>query len=475
MRLRSVLTLLAVSLAVSSLGAAGCGGGIQEPTRAPLADKWLSRAKASYRNGDFDDARQAVTSALQTAPNDTEVRLLGARLALLRLDYAEAIKLTQGLQGTEAAGLRGRAHWYAGDLEAAADDLEGVLRDPSVKDPWARDISILARHGAGRHPYAIDGSVVGQVDMPRAGSALVVPCELEGEQILAMIATANGEVVVDSNSRREPAWVNLSFNGVEVRDVPARTQDLSGLSRVLGAPVKALIGASLLRHAHATFDRRGSQFVVRKQEPAAPPDSARVPFWYTPNGGLLMHATVSAKEDGKALLLVDSSQSYLVALNNPAWQKAGVDPKTVRPEPELQNMKTGSLPVFRLGTFDLPMLPAVQGIPNDTTKGVTDVELGGVLGAGLVALFRVTFSDEGRFAWLEPDPAMNPNAQHSAPPPSANPGQPAAPDATPAAKPGDKPLKLTPPKAAPPKAAPAPAGAKPDAAKGQPDKSDTKK
>ena len=462
MRLRSVLTLLALSLTtMSSLGAAGCGGA-QESARTPLADKWYSRAKASYKNGDFEDARQAATAALEASPTDTEVRLINARLALLRLDFAEALKMTQGLQGTEALGLRGRAHWYAGDLEAAADDLEVVLRDPAVKDPWARDIASLARRGAGRHPYSIDGNLVGQVEMPRAGSAMIVPCELEGEQILAMVATANGEVVVDSTSRREPAWVNLSFGGVEVKDVPARTQDLSGLSRQLGAPIKALLGANLLRHTHATFDRRGDQFVVRKHETSAPPDSTRVPLWYVPNGGLLMRATVSAKEDGNALLLVDSSQSYLVALNNPAWQKANIDTKTIRPEPELQNMRTGSLPVFRLGTFDLPMLPAVQGIPNDTTKGATDVDLGGVLGAGLIAVFRVTFSDEGRFAWLEPDPAINPNAQKSPPPPAESGSPP--PDTTPASKPGDKPLKLT-----PPKGSAMPEG-KPDSAKGQPGK-----
>jgi len=466
MRLRSALTLLALSLGtMSSVGTTGCGGS-QESARAPLADKWFQRAKASYKNGDFDDARQAAAAALKEAPNDVETRVLAGRIALMRLDYPEALKVTQGVAGTEAAALRGRANWYAGNLEAAADDLETVLRDPAVKDPWARDVASLARRGMGRHPYSLDGNLVGKVEMPRAGSALIVPCELEGEQILAMIATANGEVVVDSTSRREPAWVNMSFDGVDIKDVPARTQDLSGLSRQLGAPIKALIGANLLRHAHATFDRRGDQFVVRRHEAAAPPDSARVPLWYVPDGGLLMRATLSPKDDGNALLLVDSSQSYLVALNNPAWQKANVDAKTIRPEPELQNMKTGSLPVFRLGTFDLPMLPAVQGIPNDTTKGATDVDLGGVLGAGLIAVFRVTFSDEGRYAWLEPDPAMNPNAQKAGPPPSGPPPS-DAPPAPPMTKPGDtKPLKLTPLKGT------TPGGGKPDAAKspGQPAK-----
>src|SRR5262249_53780957 len=145
MRLRSVLTWVVLT-AMSSLGAANCGGA-QEPARAPLADKWLSRAQASFRAGDFEDAKQAAPSALEAAPKDAEVRLLNAKLALVRLDFAEALKLTQNLTGTEALGLRGRAHWFSGDLEAAADDLEAELRDPSVKDPWARDTASLARRG----------------------------------------------------------------------------------------------------------------------------------------------------------------------------------------------------------------------------------------------------------------------------------------------------------------------------------------
>src|SRR5437660_1439165 len=84
--------------------------------------------------------------------------------------------------------------------------------------------------------------------------------DFEGAQVLAMIATATGEVVVDSSSRKEPAWVNLRFGSMEVKDVPALTQDLSAVSRQLGAPIKALLGVNLLRHMHVTFDRRGDQF-----------------------------------------------------------------------------------------------------------------------------------------------------------------------------------------------------------------------
>src|SRR5580704_5400890 len=94
------LPLLLAPLAL----AAACGPSVdpQHPARAPLADKWLARAHASYKSGDFDDANVAGKSALQAAPNDPEIRLIGARIALSRLDFATALRLTEGMQTTEA-------------------------------------------------------------------------------------------------------------------------------------------------------------------------------------------------------------------------------------------------------------------------------------------------------------------------------------------------------------------------------------
>ena len=93
---------------------AACGGPEANTGRAPLADKWLTRAKAAYRSGDVDDATTAIDGALKTAPKDSETRLLGARIALAKLEYNEAIKLTEGITGSDALALRGRAYWYAG-------------------------------------------------------------------------------------------------------------------------------------------------------------------------------------------------------------------------------------------------------------------------------------------------------------------------------------------------------------------------
>ncbi len=471
--MRRLVFMTALS-ALTALAACGDGPDANAPGRSQLADKWLNRAKQSYRSGDAEDASVAIDGALKAAPHDRETRALAARIALAKLDFDEAIKLTEGLQGSDVKGIRGRAFWYAGDIERAADELEEMLKDPTVKDPWARDVSKLARRGHGRHPFAIEG-VVEAVEMPGAGGpALVVPCELDGERILALVATNFGEMMIDSSSRKEPAWVNLRFGErFEVKDVPALTHDLSGISRTLGATIKALLGVNVLRHMHVTFDRRGSQFVVRKNEPAAPPDASKMPIFYARGGAMMMRATINAKDDGNALLFVDTSAFYPLALEDSLLKKSGADLSHFHTEPGAPpSWKMGPLPFFKLGGIDISGFPAVQGAPFNDYKQTFDVDLGGIAGAGLLSVFRVTFADEGKWVWLELDPTMMGMSGPAAP---AGPAEapPTAPQ-PPAAAPKSEPQKTDPAKPQPPKApaapkaeppkAPAAPGAKSDAA-----------
>ena len=442
---------LAVAFVLGISALAGACGGPDANTsgRAPLADKWLNRAKAAYRLGDLEDASTSIDGALKEAPKDTETRMLAARIALAKLDYAETVKLTEGLPGSDARGLRGRAHWYAGDIEKAADELEEMLRDPQVKDNWAKEVAKLARRGHGRHPFAIEGAVVAAVEMPQAGPALIVPCELEGERILALVATAMGELMIDSSSRKEAAWVNLRFGErLEVKDVPALTTDLSNISRQLGAPIKALIGVNALRHMHVTFDRRGSQFVVRKDDAPAPPDASRVPLFYARGGGMMMRAAVSNKDEGAALLFVDSSAFYPIALDDVVLGKSGANLSTFAAQPGAPTTwKLGMLPYFKLGTLDIPMVPAMQGAPLAEYKNNFDVDMGGVVGAGLLAAFRVTFGDDGRWLWLEVDPSvMGPQGAPQGPPPGSGPPR----SAPPPGAPPIGPVSPGPPKPPPP-------------------------
>jgi hypothetical protein len=446
--------------ALTTLVACGDGPDANSPNRSQLADKWLNRAKQSYRNGDAEDASVAIDGALKASPKDPETRLLASRIALAKLEFDEAIKLTEGMQGSEAKSVRGRAFWYTGDIERAADELEEMLKDPSVKDPWARDVAKLARRGHGRHPFAIEGAVVTAVEMPGAGGpALVVPCELEGERILALVATNFGELMIDSSSRKEPAWVNLRFGDkFEVKDVPALTHDLSGISRTLGATIKALLGVNVLRHMHVTFDRRGSQFVVRKNEPAAPPEASKMPIFYARGGAMMMRGAISNKDDGNALLFVDSSAFYPLALEDALLKRSGADLGSFRSEPGAPpSWKMGPLPFFKLGGIDISGFPAVQGAPFGEYKQTFDVDLGGVAGAGLLSVFRVTFGDEGKWLWLELDPSMGGPGAPPAGPPSGTPPPVPGEDGHAAPKADPKAPKAPGGKAEPPKASPAPA------------------
>jgi len=411
---------------------AACGASVtsQGPVRTPLAAQWFDRARASYRGADFDDARDASKRALAAAPNDAEIRELAAKVALVHLEFAEALRLTEGLDSTDVHGIRGRAYWFSGDLEHAADELEAMLTDPKVKEPWARDVAALARRGNGRHPFELDGGLVGAIEMPRQldrvslGAANVVPCELDGERILALVATGSSEVLVDSNSRHDPSWVDMRFDRVEIKDVPALVQDLAPLTRQLGVPIKALIGAQLLRHAHATIDRRGDQFVVRRQDATSPPDASRVPLYYLRGGGMVLRATVTAHDEDAIPLLVDSSRPFPLLLQDAAWAKAGVDVHTLAPMADDPTIKRGIVPMFRVGGFDLAKMPAIEGVDlHELTAGI-DIDLGGIVGADLLAFFRVTFADDGRFMWIEPDPTLLGPAQR---PPPAGPAAPASP------------------------------------------------
>ncbi|MFO0669553.1 MAG: hypothetical protein U0235_08005 [Polyangiaceae bacterium] len=482
------LLSLAAPLSLSALFTIACGpaGDAESPNRAPLADKWLTRAQASYKSGDFEDASQAAESALGAAPSDPDIRLLAARLALAKMEWGKAAKLTEGMTTADALSVRGRAHWYAGDVEAAADALEALLRDPAVKDPWARQIATLARTGGtSRKPFAVEGGLVAAVEMPPAGPAMVVPCELNGEHILALVATASSEVVIDSNSRKDPAWVTLRFGDrIEVSDVPAITQDLAPISRQLGGSIKALLGVNLLRHLHATVDRRGDQFVVRRSAATPPPDASRIPLWYVRGGGMLMRAGVTAKDEGNGAYLVDSSLPFPLALTDATWKKAGVDISKLQSDPSVPDLRAGPVPLIRFGSFDLPSVPAVQGAPTSPAQQSMDVDVDGVIGSGLIAEFRMTFGDEGRFVWIEPDPtafgprrgaapppppaASAPDAAplQLTPPPGAKPGPTTKPDPkAPAPKPGAKPAAGAKPEAAPKAAAPA---ATPAAKKAEP-------
>lgn len=361
----------------------------------------------------MEDAESAIENALHADRQRPAIRLLAARIALAQLEYAKVLTLLKGVEGSEAASIRGRALWYSGEIEQAADELERLVADPEVRDPWAADIAKLSRRGIGRKPFSMSGGMVAVTEMPRAGTAaLIVPVEISGEPALGLIATGTPEVALDSSRGGEPTWISMRFGEkIEVRDVPALSRDLSGISRQVNAPIRVLLGVNLLRHLHPTFDFMGGQFVVRNFEAPPPPEATAVKLNYVRGGGMLLRGAVgSTAAQAPASLLVDTAIPFTVALDDGGWKKAGVPLSSLRALPNQGSLKQGLLPLLRLGAFDVPGVPGLSG--NEPVKEREDglgIDLDGLVGSGLFAGFRVTLVDGGRTMWLEdmPREALN--------------------------------------------------------------------
>jgi hypothetical protein len=89
----------------------------------------------------------------------------------------------------------------------------------------------------------------------------------------------------------------------------------------------------------------------------------------------------------------------------------------------------------------------MEGAPLAEVKSAVDVDLGGVLGAGLLSVFRVTFGDDGRWMWIEPDPVLTAPPQLPTGPREGGPPRPSTP--SPAPTPTPAPGKSPPPKGTP--------------------------
>lgn len=426
------------SVATVLVWGAACTPSVVGAEWPPLAKKWFDRAQASYHQVDFDDAALAIDNALRVEPHREEIRVLAARVALGELDYDRAIRSLEGLQSSDARGIRGRAFWYSGQVDKAADELEQLVADPEVRDPWAQEVAKLARRGAGRKPFHMTGGILAVSEMPLVGgNSFVVPLELDGEPVLGLVATGTAEVVVDSGGGRQASWVSLRFaDRIDVHDVPALTKDLNGISRQLNAPIRLLLGVNLLRHLRPTVDFEGSQFIVRAFDPPPPPRATTLHVNYIRGGGMVFRTNLGVDDRTAGSLLVDTAMQFPVALDDGGWRKAGVTVESLKPIPDGGHLKQGLLPRMALGAFDVPRVPGVYGAPLEEFEKGLDVDLDGLVGAGLLAAFRVTLADGGRTLWLEDTmlPAESPAAAPpapAAPPASAPAAPPKAPSATP--------------------------------------------
>ena len=375
------------------------------------AAQWEKRATEELAALDLDEANDSVQKAAAAAPGDTPIALLGARIALARLDWKGAVKALEGVEGSQAAALRARAFWYGDDLPHASEELSRALEDPTFKDPWAKPVRELAgTQGSGRKPFTLkEGSArVLEVRMPRdLGTLLLLPVEIDGQATVALIDTGVPEVVLDSKGRSSPGWVTMKFasadgaRAMEVRDVPAFVQDLSPFTKGQTLPVGAVLGMNFLRRLHLTFDRLADQAVLRREEPPPPPQMTKVPAGYYNGGGMLVRATIRKEFELTSGLWVNSGVEYPLSFPEATWKKIGVDTKTLT---TLEGRAVARLLNVRLGGLDLGPADALSGVPLDEPLArFAGVDVMGEVGMGFLAAMRVTLAEGGRALWLETD------------------------------------------------------------------------
>lgn len=418
--------------------------GSEEPEWPPVARKWFDRAEASFSALDVHDAEASIKNALELEPKRESVRLLAASIALSQMRYDEAVTHLDGQSSTAASGLRARALWYSGRLASAAEELDRLLDDPDTKDPWAEGVAQLARTGEGREPFRMTGALLAVVDMPHLPvPTLIVPLELNGEPVLAMVSTGTPEVVIDS-AQQKPTWVSVRFGRrLEVKDVPALSRDLGSLSRRVGAPIKLLLGVNLLRRLNVTFDFYAGQFVVRSFSPPPPPESTAIDVSYIKGGGMVVQSKLGAGASATAAaFLLDTGIVFPLAMTDSGWSKAGLDPKTFTAVPGEANLKQAQVPLISLGGYDIPKVPAVYGLPLENLEQGGGIHLDGVVGSALLAEFRVSLVDQGRTMWLEEMPVAE-----AAPAQPPAPSEGAAPPKKP--QPAEVPVSSSDPAAAP--------------------------
>lgn len=411
--LRAVLPLVALVPLFAGCPEPEAGGvGKSAGPRSEKATQWMKRAGEELSALDLDEAAESIGKAQKMAPGDPEIAVLAGRIQLARLDFAAAAKALEGVDGSEAAGLRARAFWYGDDLSHAAEELSRALEDPSFKDSWAKPVRDLAgTQGTGRKPFLLkDNSArVIEMRMPRdLGTLMLIPCEIDGQATVALIDTGVPEVILDQKSRSSPGWVSFRFasldgaRSMEFRDVPAFVQDLSPFTKGQTVPVGAVIGVNFLRRLHITFDRLADQLVLRREDPPAPPAYSKVPLGYYNGGGMLVRGTIQSEFELSSGLWLNSGVDVALAFPDSIWTKIGVNPKNL---PSNEGKTVGRLKDLRLGPLDLGPADANAALPQlDEALGkFKGIDVMGQAGMNFLTAFRVTIGDKGRALWVETD------------------------------------------------------------------------
>ena len=374
--------------------------------------------------------------ALAAAPHDAEIREMAARIALVRLDYPEVIRLTEGLNSTAAHGLRGRAFWFSGDLEHAADELEAKLSDPEVKDAWARTSlrSRGGRRGGTRSRWRAASWPPSRCPAPSTASPSARPTSCPASSMASGSSRSSRRGRASSCSTRTRG---ASRRGSTCDSIASRSKTCRPSSRTCRpspADRRAHQGAHRVA-APAPRPRddrpRGDQFVVRRldatpparREPGSPRlcarrrDDAAAPPSPRRDGGRRSRCWSTARVRSRC------------SCKTPPGRRPGSTSQSLAGDSRRRRNQARHGPDLPAGRLrSRRRCPPSPGPTSGSSRTGSTSTSPGVVGADLLAFFRSTFADEGRFMWIEPDPTLVGPEQRPAPPASAPPA-PTAPGA----------------------------------------------
>ncbi len=380
-RFSSLLLLAAASLACgASLGAQAPGAG---PPGGPVV---RPRARPATEPPTSTTRARPPSAPSHAAPERRrDPRARGA-------DRAGPPGLRRGAPASPRASTRPRRTASAGaptgspaTSSTRPTSSRRCSTDPKVKDPWARDVAGLARRGAGRHPFEMEG---GLVAASRDAARASIGCRSARPTWSPASSTASASwrswpparARCSSTRTRatKPSWVDLRFDRVEVEGRA-------------GARAGPLAHHPPAGRAHQGAHRRAA--AAPRPRDLRPP---RRPVRRPPAG----RAATARREPGAPLLPArrrhDPARDRHARRGRPRFPCSSTAParsrccsRTPRGRrrastctrwrrcPTIPTIKRGIVPMFRVGGFDLAKMPAIEGVDSSELTAGVDIDLGG--------------------------------------------------------------------------------------------------
>ena len=387
---------------------AGCGGaGAAAPTGpsgspdAVSAEQRAEEARTLLVEGRLDEAHATAMQALAADSEQSVAREVAARVLLARGEMRETVELLSDARRPRLVRLRARAKARLDDYAGVASDLRSVEeREPA--DGWAEAMLPVAREAPSEPVFAMAGPERAAVSMDARAPVPVIPIEVSGREVKALVATSADVTVLDDQVRATPGFADeLSLGEITVSNVPVLVRDLDAIGEALGTEIGAVIGMDLMSRLEVTLDGREREIVFRREGTEASADASQVPFVAFEATFLAVRATLNGSASGWFTL--DTSGLFPVAIAPATVEALGLDPDSLEPAPGAPSpdIRVTTLDRVRFGEVEMSGVPAVTGLVPADLSELAGAPIAGMLGAAMVHQLSLTIAPERRVLLIE--------------------------------------------------------------------------